>query len=368
MAEYSRLASGQVVSALTGAPTSVILPFIPNYIEISNATRAAAASGVTRAWWETDMGQGAAFVVTTGAGPADGTSFISSATGGGFSTFQAGLGQQFGPKLAIASITKSATIPLVTTTGNHNLVTGNVVVFQNLYQSPTTGMQQIAGIPFVVTVTGATTFTIQFNNSGSNYTALSGSPAGATVMQVLYPNLYAPNVGFVGFVTLGATTTIQTTAPTNIQVGQEIAFRIPSVWGPTQLNSLPNVQIPGSPIYGYVISVTNSTTFVVNINSNSFTAFNSNQPFASFPGENFPQVVAVGDVNSGGTAFSGGALYPSPQFYNGFGPGLVSSINGPAILGAFANNTSMGFIIGGSISGTTSDVIFWRAYAHDLNL
>src|ERR1700677_4030244 len=117
MAEYSRLASGNVTSILTGAPTSVILPFIPDFIEISNATRATAASGVTRAWWERDMGQGAAFVVTTSAGPADGTSFISAATGGGFSTFQAGLSLQFGPTLALASITKNAGAPVVTTTG-----------------------------------------------------------------------------------------------------------------------------------------------------------------------------------------------------------------------------------------------------------
>lgn len=367
MAEYSRLASGMVSSVLTGAPTSVIIPFIPNFIEIYNSTRATAASGVTSATWMTDMGQGSAFVVTTGAGPADGTSFI---TSGGFSTFQGALGQQFGPSLAIASITKSATAPVVTTTGNHGLVSGNIVVFQNLYQTSTTGMQQIAGIPFIVTVTGATTFTIAYNNNGSNYTAISGSPTSPTptVKQVLYPNLYAPSVGFIAAITLGATTTIQTTAPSNIQVGQEVAFRIPTVWGTTQLNSLPNNIIPGSPIYGFVQSVTNSTTFVVNIVSSTFTAFNPNQVFANFSGEQFPQVVAVGDINSGGYPYTGAQLYPSPAFYNGYGTGLTNSINGPSIQGAFANNTSMGFIIGGSISGTTADVIYWRAYMHDLNL
>ena len=366
MAEYSRLASGVVTSVLTGAPTTVILPFIPDFIEISNSTRAVAASGVTRAWWETDMGQGAAFVVTTGAGPADGTSFISSATGGGFSTFRGALSQQFGASLAIASITK-ASPAVVTTTGNHGLVSGNVVIFQGLNQSATTGMQQIAGMPFVVTVTGATTFTIPWNTNQSNYTALSGSPAGATVKRVLYPNLFTPNVGFISALTLAATTTVVTTAPTNIQVGQEVAFRIPTIWGTTQLNSLPNTLVPGSPIYGYVQSVTNSTTFVVSINSSAYTAFNSNQLFASYPGEQFPQVVPVGDINTGGYPYTGSALYPSPAFYNGTGTGTVNSINGPAIQGAFSNNSSMGFIIGGSISGTTADSIFWRAYMSDVN-
>ena len=366
MAEYSRLASGQVTSVLTGSPTAVILPFIPNFIEISNSTRAVAASGVTRAWWETDMGQGAAFVVTTGGGPADGTSYISAATGGGFSTFQGGLALQYGPSLAIASITQSSTVPLVTTTGNHGLVSGNVVIFQNLYQSSTTGMPQIAGMPFVVTVTGATTFTIAYNNNVTGFTALSGSPTTPTptVKKVLYPNLYAPGVAFIAAVNT-STNTITTTAPHNFSVGQEVAFRIPSVYGTVQLNSLPNVLIPGSPNYYFVSSVGSATTFVVSQSLSGYTAFTTSVPFATAVagGLTFPQVVAVGDANSGSLLSN----FSSPAFYNGTGTSAVSTINGPAIAGAFCNNTSMGFIIGGSISGTTADVIYWRAYMHDIN-
>src|SRR5271165_412708 len=85
MAEYSRLASGQVVSA--GGATTVILPFIPNYIEISNKTRLSGTnSGVSRAWWETDMGQGAAFIVTTSNSSQDQTSFIDALGGSGSTT------------------------------------------------------------------------------------------------------------------------------------------------------------------------------------------------------------------------------------------------------------------------------------------
>jgi len=372
MAEYSRLASGKVSSVLTGAPTTVILPFIPDFIQISNATAAVAGAGVTSAYWETDMGQGAAFLNTFGTGeqfiaPVGGSSSGALVSGTGFSTFKGALALQYGPSLAIASFTKNAGAPVITTTGNHNLVSGNVVIFQGLKQSATTGMQQIAGIPFVVTVTGATTFTIQWDNSGSNYTALSGSPAGAAVKEVLYPNLLTPNVGFISALALSTTTTVTTTAPTNIQVGQEVAFRIPKSWGTTQLNSLPNTVIPGSPIYGYVQSVSSSTSFVVSINSTGYSAFTPNQVFASYPGEQFPQVVAVGDINTGGYPYTGAQLYPSPAFYNGTGTALVNSINGPAIQGAFANNSSMGFIIGSGISGTTSDVLYWRAYMSDIN-
>lgn len=378
MAEYSRMASGQVISNGAGQ-TAVMLPFIPDFIEISNSTRAAAASGVTRAWWETDMGQGAAFVTTTSAGPADGTSFITAATGTGFSTIQAGLSLQFGPVAQhngtiVTDFSMTAANPIVVTTvGNHLLVTGNVVIFQNLYQTSTTGMQQIAGIPFVVTVTGATTFSINWNGSGSNYTAFNTSTSTGNVgsfKQVLYPVLYAPGAAFINFLTLAATTTVTTTAPHNFKVGQEVAFRIPLQWGPYQLNSLPNVLIPGSPIYGYVVSVTNSTVFVVNINSTGYTPFNPNQTFLGFK-ESFPQVVAVGDVNTGGKVISAGsALYPSPDFFNGFTSSTsvgVLTINGPAIQGAYCNATFMGFLFDSGVGGTAADVVFFRAYQHDVN-
>jgi hypothetical protein len=72
-------------------------------------------------------------------------------------------------------------------------------------------------------------------------------------------------------------------------------------------------------------------------------------------------MVAVGDVNTGGLAISSGsALYPSPVV-NG-----VSTINGPAISGAFVNNTRQGFIIGAAIAGSLNNVLYYRAYLHDL--
>lgn len=388
MAEYSRMASGQVVS--TGGATAVVLPFIPNYIDIDNATRASAGSGVTNASWMTDMGQGAAFLSTFGTGaqwipPVGGSPAASGGltAGTGFTTIQAGLALQYGALQTIGttgSITKGSPT-LIVTAAAHGLVTGNVVVFQNLFATTTTGMQQIAGIPFVVTVTSTTAFNINWNSSGSNYTTITGSggalEAAASFKQVLYPALYAPGTAIISAITLGPTTTIVTTAPHNYFVGQEVAFRIPVVkgsptnWGTTQLNSLPDVIIPGSPIYGYVTSVTNSTTFVVNINSSAYTAFNVNVPFANYPGLTFPQVIAAGDVNTGGFPFSATSqLYPSPTVFNGYTSSTsvgVNTINGPAVQGAFFNATFQGFIIGSAISGSVADVIYWRAYLHDVN-
>lgn len=384
MAEYSRLASGTVLSS--GNDTMVQVPFIPDFIEISNRTRAVAGAGVTRAWWYKNMGQGSAFLDTFGTGdefiaPIGGTSSGALVSGTGFSTFMAGLALQYGPVYSFATGTftiSKANPALVTTSVAHNLVSGNVVIFANLSQTSTTGMQQIAGIPFVVTVTGATTFTIPWNTNQSNYTAFNSATSTGNVgsfKKILYPALYVPGTAVISAITLGATTTVVTTAPHNFVVGQEVAFRIPSIpgvlppaWGTTELNSLPNVLIPGSPIYGYVVSVTNSTTVVVNIDSTTYTAFNNNFPFLSFPGRTPPQIVAVGDVNTGGWPISAGSdLYPSPLVYDGFGIAQRRTINGPAIQGAYINATFMGFVIGDSVAGTAEDVIYWRAYMHDKN-
>lgn len=393
MAEYSRIATGSVTS--NGGQTAVILPFIPNEINIFNRTRAVAQNGnttttlcITKAWWDTDMGQGAAGYsqttttadITGWIAPLAGTSSsIPSATtsGTGFTTIQAGLSYQYGPVYQHTGSTdfsiSKASPAVITTTTAHGLTTGNWVVFSNLAETSSTGMQQIAGIPFMVTVTGADTFTIDWNTNQSNFTAFNTATSTNNVgsfKQILYPVLYAPNLAYVSAITTGTTTTVTTTAPHNFVVGQEVAFRIPAIYGTTQLNSLPNVIIPGQPRYGFVTGVTSSTVFVVNINSTAYTAFNSNQPYASYPGQSFAQVVAVGDVNTGGWPYTGAQLYPSPQVFNGYVSSTtvgVNTINGPAIQGAFINATWQGFIIGAGISGTSGDIIDFEAILSDIN-
>lgn len=364
MAEYSKLAHGSFVS--TGAAKPIYLPFKPQAISMWNYTAAAtpAQSGIPRAYWQEGMGEENGLVDLFDATPALITDNI---TAGGFSTFEAGLSLQYGASQQVVGITKAD--PAVVTVTGHGYSTGDVVVFTGLYQSATTGMPQIDRIPFVITVTGDDTFTIPFNTNQTEYTALSGSPSGASVRKVLYPFLYAPGVSYIEGITLGSTTTIDTTAPHNLVAGQQVAFRIPDDFGTVELNSLPNEQVPGRPAYGYVQSVTDSTTVVVSINSSSYTAFDTNIPVSEVDGLTFAQMVAVGDVNTGGIAYSGGDLYPSPQV-NG-----VDTINGPAINGAFVNNTRQGFIIGaGSAAGDSSsvlvgaaeDVIYWEARYFDM--
>lgn len=373
MTEYSKMVKGSFTS--TGAAQVINLPFQPDAVEMWNYSSYAtpANHGVPYAYWDVNMGQGFAVEQVFNATPVLSTDIV---TSNGISTFAAGQLLQYGAQMQISGITKAN--PAVVTTGSaHGLKSGDVVILQGLNQSSTTGMQQIAGIPFTVTVTGSTTFTIPWNTNQSNYTALSGSPSGAYVRKVLYPYLYMPGTAFISAITTGTTTTIDTTCAHNFVVGQEVAFRIPTTWGTYQLNSLPNTTTPGSPIYGYVVSVTDYNTVVVNINSSSYTAFNSNQTFASYPGEFFPQIVAVGDVNTGGVQISSGsALYPPPYSIQ-ISTTRTNTINGPAIQGAYVNNTAQGFIIGAGagatdtssvLVGANGNVIYWRAFLHDMSV
>ncbi len=378
MTEYSRMAKGRFIS--TGQAKMINLPFVPDYVELINYTASAsgADNGVPNAHWDSLMGQGVAVIDRFQAANQLTTDTVDVL---GISTFQAGLALQYGATQLVSTITK-ADPAVITASAAHGLKSGDVVIFQNIYETTTTGMQQIAGIPFTVTVTGATTFTIPWNTNQSNYTAYTfvAQATRATFKQVLYPYLYFPGTSFISAIDVNTPTgytTVHTTDAHNFVVGQEVAFRIPTIWGTYQLNSLPNTLIPGSPIYGYVVTVTDYNTVVVNLNSAGYTAFNSNQLFSSFPGEFFPQIVAVGDINTGGVQISAGSqLYP-PPYSVPIGTTRVNTINGPAIQGAYVNNTSQGFIIGAGVAegdasailvGAAEDVIYWRAFLHDISL
>jgi hypothetical protein len=379
MAEYSRIAKGSFTASSGQTTAYVNLPFAPDRVELWNYTniKTPADSVLTTAFWASNFFDGAN-------NPTMVTSFDSTGAyltadtiqTNGISVFQAGISLQYGPTFQITGITK-ATQAVVTTSVAHGYNVGDTVIMQGIATGVTTNtFRLLNGVPFTIVAVGSTTtFTINWNTNQSNYTAISGSPAGTLVKKVLYPFLYLPQDNVVSAVTTGATTTIATTMYHNFYVGQEIAFRVPTLWGTTQLNSLPNGLIPGSPIYGYVVSLTDNWTFVCSINSTGFTAFNTNQ--SAIPSNWTPaQVLAVGDVNTGGQVISAGSpLYPSPTFPTASGG--VGTINGPAINGAFVNNTRQGFFIGSGVTNTggaaaspiltpsQANKIVWVAYLDD---
>lgn len=368
-------------TAASGQTTAVInLPFQPDRVELWNYTNIAAAPAnnlFLRAWWTSNLivsGNNPTMVEAYGAG---GALAYDTIVTNGISTFNAGLALQYGAALQVVSISKAAAA-LVTTSVAHGYNIGDTITLQGIATTVTSnGMRLLNNVPFtIVTVPTTTTFTIAWNTNQSSYTAIAASPAGALVKKVLYPFLYVPQDNVVSAVTTGATTTITTTMYHNFETGQEIAFRVPNFWGTIQLNSLPNVLIPGQPVYGYVTSITDNWTFVCSINSTAFTAFTTNQTVIP-TNVTMAQVLAVGDVNTGGNVINATSpLYPSPQFPTS--TNRVPTINGPAIRGAFVNNTSQGFIIGAGVGVTDTtttiltpsqaNVITWVAYYDDIQM
>lgn len=376
MAEYSRIARGNFQS--NGVTQPIYLPFAPDVVKFWNYSVYADPDQheIAEAYWSSQMGEGTALVKLFNATPVLTTGLVLS---NGITVFSAGQLLQYGPKVQITSIAKSALSTGGTTINfaSNPFSEGDVIIFEGLYQSPTTGMAQLCGMTFEVTSATSTSIVIDYNTNGSNFTSLSGSPAGAYARKVLYPYLYEPGVSYIQSIGVtGSVITVTTTSPHNFVLGQTIGFRIPPAFGTVELNALPNVQIPGSPKYYYVSRVTSNSQFQIQVaGASAFTAFNTNQPIASVPGLDFPQVYAVGDVNTGGIQYTGGALYPSPVFptyQNG-----VATIGGPAIQGAFVNNTYSGFAIGTGAAasdedsvlvGQAGDQIYWEAYLMDLTV
>lgn len=359
MTEYNKICEGYFTS--TGVAKFISLPMVPDQIEMWNKTKWATATDnlVRYATGFAEDAAGTAYAITAdGAAATDKNVTL---TSGGFSFISAGT-YQYGPTLTISGIV--AATGVVTTTGNHNLAVGDAVLLYG-----TTGMLQIAGTVTTVTAIGSpTTFTI-----GNIPTA--GFAANATAgfaKKVLYPDLYVPFGNIITAITTGATTTIKTSINHSFVVGQEVSFVIPNtgfvntnpVWGTTQLDSQSYLSLTGIPQQAYITSITNANTFVVNVNSTGYGAFTYPTSAQAALGITFPQVLAIGDQNSGSTLVPPLPPQPSPVTYtNTVYPQALT------IPGAYLANTRQGVIIGigngTQLMHQTGDVVRWRAIYPD---
>jgi hypothetical protein len=105
------------------------------------------------------------------------------------------------------------------------------------------------------------------------------------------PQYYQPRVYNISAIANGTTTLVTTTINHDYVVGQEVRFVISQLYGERQLNQQT----------GLVISVPAANQVIVNIDSTNYDAFVANLNSRSTQ----PQIVAVGDVNSGVTNTSG---------------------------------------------------------------
>lgn len=368
MAEYSRRAQG-VLKVGSNNKLFVSLPFIPDFIQVYDISRWANPVNSNNPYlmWNRFMqpGDGLALIYNQSAVPNVSMNYMS-AYPDGITPVINGEPLTYGPPLQIQAISE-ANPAQVTCAAPHNLNTGDVVILEGLYQSATTGMQQIAGIPFAITRVGSSIFSINWNTNQSNYTAISGSPSGCVYRVVKNPYLFSSGTNFISNITNGPSTTISTTTLHNMFVGQEIAIKVPFAWNAVQFNSNRSSGIPGSPRYAVVSSVVDSQNVVVNIDSTSFNTFNSNIPFANYSGLSYSQLITVGDYNMGGSPLSttSNQLYPSP-FVNSISS--VQSPNGPGIQGSFENYSRYGFLIGDILTPSIGQFLYWEAALHDVSM
>ena len=102
----------------------------------------------------------------------------------------------------------------------------------------------------------------------------------------IQPQYFEPSQFDISAITLGTMTLITTAVNNNYVIGQLCRLLIPAQYGSIQLNEM----------QGYVISQPNPNQVFLNIDSSiGVNAFISSPPY----GPTLPQIVAVGDVNSG---------------------------------------------------------------------
>jgi hypothetical protein len=99
------------------------------------------------------------------------------------------------------------------------------------------------------------------------------------------PQYYQPSVFYISALSTGAITTVTTSVDHNYVIGQLCRLLIPFTYGAQQLNEQE----------GYVIQIPAANQVAVNINSTKANAFVPSPSYGPTP----PQIVAIGDVNSG---------------------------------------------------------------------
>lgn len=236
-----------------------------------------------------------------------GAALISS---GGISAF-ASQENAFGPEKTGTGVSQAAAA--VVTINAHGFETGDIV---RLYG--TTGMRQIAGQLFQITVTGANTFTIDLDTSGFV------APATAVkARKLLVPQLIEPRSRAIVDLTLGASTTVKTSVDHGYAVGQYITLIVPSEFGSSEISGQS----------GRISAISSANEFVVEIDSSAASAFaypaSGSVPFT------FPQAVVAGDQ----TTLAQGNVFP----------------------GSIRNDGIRGLALGATVVGSAADEIYWYA-------
>ncbi len=162
----------------------------------------------------------------------------------------------FGATVTGGALSKANPAQLTSTA--HGLQTGDQIMITGPFTAAT-AMNQLGGIIFSVTVTGANTVTIPIDTSGANFTATTVT----TWRKVTVPPYYYPRYAVITGITAANPIVVTTSINHGLTVGQQVRLRVPSVMGMVQANNLT----------GVITAVSTTTVTIGGIDSSAFTAF-----------------------------------------------------------------------------------------------
>lgn len=336
-AEHFMLQGTFTAPATLPGVVSVNCGFVPTKVELINRTEIGDSSA-NEVWervvWNSDFGTTNNYVEWH---TASSTAMnVSNVTSNGISPYDGSSGPTLGAAVTAGALSKAN--PAQVTSTAHGLQTGDVVLITGPFTAAT-AMNQLGGVPFTVTVTGANTFTIPINTNTANFTATTVT----TYRKVLTPALFYPYHVVITGITAANPMVITTARAHQLTVGQQIRLNVPSVFGMTQANNL----------QGVITAVTTTTITIGGIDSSAFTAFA--WPATTAVPFNMARVIPVG---------SGPSAVTTPPFY------YVDNLDD-----ATTNTSFKGFTVGtgllqtatGAVIGVVaSDVISWTAWRADV--
>lgn len=309
----------QVLGSFTsdGNPVDLDLGFVPHYFRLWNETAfdSTANPGVTKiAWWNQGMAQGEAFTIRNTNGAAtDQADFL---TANGIFT-RTGIEEELGAVQTTSGTDVNRAAAAEFTVTAHGYATGDVV---RVYG--TTAMLQISGVDYVITRTGANTFTIPVDSSGFAADATAGS-----VRQVIVPRAFQPKVANITNITAANPAVITTANNHGYAAGEIYRLRVPTGWGMVEANDLTFE----------VVSVTANTITTDLDTSAGFTTFAYPTSAVYAAGVSLPIVVPVGE-------------------------------DATVLTGAMDNTAFAGVRLGTSVCGDAEDIIYYEAVRYPVIL
>lgn len=313
MAILSQIAAGSFVA--DGSP--LVLPFAgkPDIVRMYYQGNAAgdewesvANPGVVKElYWNRNMvaGTGLATKNTDGAAT-DTKDFIAA---GGVSYYDPQYGA-LGPAITGTAVNQAANAQV--TANGHGLATGDIVLLTG-----TTGMLQIAGMTFQITVTGVNTFTLD----GLNSAGFAAPATAVVVRKVLFPGIWQPQSCLITAITQAADAVITTSVDHGYVADQLIYLSVAAQFGMSQAS-------------GKITKIKSVTanTMTVELDTSGFTAF-------AFPA-------------------SGAGPFDFPNLSN---YGVDSSL----VLNAYRNDAVSGVYLGANVCGAAGDLVHYEIIQSD---